>query len=1658
MFLGADKFRHQEYGAIKKCSKCHDKNLRYLTQLSAGGKQPVFLCGNGHIVFPEYDDQSPGTPYVLLEGNPLYDLPFEIEQGSHGTKNCGCCDGGAAYGCNLPNQIEVKFNNFLGVAAGATPIQAGINIYEYPNWGRFKNRYNVCDHNNITGGETPASSWSAQCDCISMAGPCVICPYEGQPNMPSAGDFSWSDNCNVSNNVVFWVPTDNNNPYDRCGNTYPDLSLCNNCDPNNMGGPECFEGVVRPYCHDCGTHKCSDFDAKYRFPCSPPDNNFSYSLSDTSTKVDPQTVLSAFISAGLALVDNVSTVGYGVGGACLGGGNNPTNAGIAAYAAGPYLVGLLPGIDSPDIGNSYGNIEAYYEELFDSFWSRSFLQPHCARKVTGSEDINVEDINNQRIILDRVDYNSSIFWDDSDRRSKEGVEYQAYIETPIIGQSGSDVEPELIALIISESGTGGQIAFQTYPVTFDTDNFIEDDTPPETKGNACKTKTRIKAFGYGVMYPFIDDPIWRTENSNLEGEDIGGGPAYNFPVFLPGKNYKVGDKIEFRFWQTLDNPPQPDPSAGEVYRTVVLATATITEVDGTGGILWYEFDGEPISGDCPCTKDKYCGWLSRACYPEEHPNTEDGIEGYCPRGEMCEGLVVEDCLLSLPVYTGSNCFPLSPSWDIGGYHGRSSCSGLAEDGIPATWDGQYIIPSKAPRYYYAWLPDPDCFFAYDNDFLEYMAFDEYFSFNGPFFNQDRDDFPGCSPLYKIYRNATTDNLDIKTRFKDYYVVGPPCRKTYIASDANTLFVKYDGGDGSIVNPPSTARTDDNYCRVYGFYQQKQYNCGVTYEGQYILRAQTTIGSCQPIIETIRIEFNRAEVKNDITISAPVHQDYLLPEFLPTPENGVVSAAWPYQQGKLNNWILYDPFSHIPDPRGNCAISAKVYYEQNGKIEYDCDNFWTTEDNGATWDANDYKEYYDGFNKRTAWRNTFEPICGYPWEYNCKKGGTNSDFVDPTPSCFIDENGEVVCEGIDETGNFTDPEQDPCNPYCMLSNSSANIVIKDIETDPGCLNGDLITANNRYFIMRCSPFQANYTSIIEIPGLERTDGCNERTSHIPGNNDFVVIFAFGDKSIVTPQIVDAKIQEYLLFWEQRYADLGLGWPGVAAILGNNEGQPFDRGLTNFYNTIFEIEGLGRVHVLPRLCEMADYFPPSNDINDCPFLSEWLDRMYNEGRNAVHEFGGKIKEIGIINPGDGYAFEVEERYPPSGVVQPKDIVLEINSISSSKRRKLETWSLDNYTLTHNGNGYSVGDTIPISFNDQDAIRGGVQYKSIPTIEVTEVDESGIITNSSILNSGEYYKWIKTGQHRAYPVSIIVNNYWESPKEGIIGIGRHAELRPVVGVDPTQDTYGKIIDIIIDESGIEYLPTGKYWFIDTYVGKLNIQHLVDPCRHEIGVGNPLSIQELLTVGNVSNTVYINSPSDNNGVPIKWKDKVKPWSTIITSGECPLELMNKTYEMCLLENVQLMPADCSSSDCSEILNVPTPFVEGFCEEGTVDWNSRQSVFCAGSFSALCNKATAFYGDRYKKTSFLSITSDYPLVAEGCNQLYGFPNIDFYNNGSTEWPGYSNSADQCYRSAEYSIVGNWYGGGDGAFGSQLPAAGQHKIYGFNGSPLTMSISGVYNL
>ena len=1649
MFLGSDNYKHFNNSFIKKCSACGDTSLRFLGMRGGWYFQPVWLCGQGHFVNPYYDPSAPSDPYVIYDTESMGDF--------------GCCD--ANHKCEIPSKIAVNFNGILGATGYRNP-EKHVLFPPCKYFGSAKPTYDnpILDESGQIPYDWPKYSWYADCGCVQAGGGCMGGAFNRPYCTPGVDENCFYTPCTQQSHISntcgldyykapykFWgalglfgsLSNPSNNKR-NCAGAPPDCTDVSEggigCNYNtgymtSIPNSPCNGSIQLLPCHNCGTLKCSEEDAKYRLPCTAPTNLFIYT------------------KPGYENLRGLKSLIYGIDHEIVFSmlyGDGPTQqADFVCYfqnfevkIRGQYNDGnILPCYPSGyDI-----SIPGTYLEIDDGEEIKNFEQPICLRSTSQMGNINTEDICDQTIILDRVSPNPGIIWEENDRPAIPNKSDQAYIvQSADINEMGSMVEPELVAIIISESGTGGQVAFQTWPVSFDTDELVDSINNTDNLINGfCKQKVRMKARGYGVMYPFFDDPIWHQENNlaidlnESNNLTLTGSPPYTFPIFLPGKNYKIGDKIHFKFWQTLNDPPQYDPAAGETYREVVMATATITEVDANGGIRWYEFDGEPISGDCPCTRDKYCGGLSRACYPDTHPKTDEcpgyfGITGCTFDGDV--NVLIEQYGCNPPAGTfgiysnGPDCYPLKHTWELGGYYGISSCSGLVEDGIPAYFDGEYGIPAKAPKYSYAWLPEPDCFLNNDPLFLEYLINND-----GSWRKGAKDEFPSCSPLVKVYEDYITQNYEVALRWPDMKYTGlPACRKTNSGIDVDTLFVAYSGGDGSVPSGTST-RTLDNYCRVYGFYQQKQYDCDISYKGQFILRSQnlSLAGgvSCDPIFGDIQINYSRKEIKTDITIAAPTNQDFILPEQLPIPESGMVSASFPFQQGSSLDWQRLTPNNNYPDPRNNCELNFSLGYEN---AFFDCDTRCEWQDDGQGWgswscSSGNYKEYLDTFNNRMAFRTNFRQSCGYPWESTCQTKGS-AEYSSPLPECYVQDN-EIICPEINDIA------KDNCKPFCMLDNTSAVVSISGIIPSDGCSNGTLLIGGQVSACISDNGASISYTSKIPLIDVPATSTCADQ-----GENDAILVFCFGLPSI-SLESVNSAINSYLAIWSSRYSQLGLDIPATNAFFPSAS-YPYDQNLEMFYSMLFAVEGVAKIKIDYSVCDAINVILA--DGQRCPYFSEYLYSLNGEAINLFDNQAGAIESIVVLNPGSGYAFEVEERYAPESILNTNEINISISSIPKNKKRKAETWTLSDYEFSHTGSGYLIGDTIPILFNDSDAIRDGIQYISNPTLEVTDVDNNGKILETKIINSGEYYKWIKTGQHRAYPITITVNNYWEHAN-GIQSLGRHASLRAVVGTDPTKDTYGRIIDVIVDQGGVEYMPNGKYWVIDTSVNGLQIDHLVDPCKYDMDALDPEILVDFNT--HARGYRYVAPPlSMNGGNVLKWSDKALSWQTVMSTDRCPSGLMSRDYRMALTESITLMPASCSSSEC----DIVSASYNAYAYPEGPPLPDTYTV---------CDRYTAFYAHRFPVENMDNpqligspdVTSASLLVSCGCDiRSSGVPCVAIGDNQiAFNHGGNANPNDTCSVSngTEYTIVGDWYPNN-----LNIPAH-VHRIYKMGGQDITMTVN-----
>lgn len=1698
----------------------------------------------------------------------------------------------------------------------------------------------------------------------------TIWPYR-IPAYPSAG---FGD--------TYWQLFRDDDTYSNYATAY-ECEICPCSDPDDY--PKCCKTKVYPSCFSLGTTKCQDEDSRYRIACSPPSDNFNVNMIDSSIR-NLYKYRHSGGGPGLSIkpifhseISNVSLWIYPNHpdvqkcGVAKAGFVKDYNDPVAGTLPCPSIGGeQVPCFSSPsqnawDVPQN-GNLAKWGATGVksirgeDLYRDNEFIQqPHCLRRVKNPDlhdqnvlyAVNTADVSNQTLILDRFyktteDNSYDTLWgniaqNNASEQSMINNKGDAgltdainnrFFPYPFIANSGSKVEPELVAVIISESGVGGQVAFATIPTSYDSDIFIDPvydghvatgKVPDFTNIGSCRFKQRITVHGYSVMYPFIDDPIWK------EGYSVGNDGYYNYPVILPGQGYKVGDKIEFRCWKTLldadDRGVEPNINESiwkEECLETIIATATITNVNQLGGILWYEFDEKDDSdnyllfvGNCPCDYDKCkepslinpitgepkctteiqldecIGCVSRNCYPSGHKKIDalpDGFPGFpaiactfqagatIPVDEECSYFVAGGCFAGggfynydftdpdgnsmegnvraycnqncsstfvpgannsiQPIVLNANscdslncycvgdefiqnhpignaspkvyitlqgdqaeewlaskeegdivngncecdkqplmndtdpfrqnyigphirvvqatagtifngdlkCFPLNRSWEFyESNYARCACSGepVTPELRPQLIQ-DYIRPPKRAQWKAEWLPNVNCFI---QNIPEYFSFDVLQQLNPNQMELDEnaeiDRFlsrhEACNPLKmdrfgKSYRfpkaNITSNN---------------PCRKF------------------DTFNPlPNGVSTPDNYCRAYGFYQQKQPSCEVSYRGQYIMRAAEKgynfynnhlNTDCEPIIENIEIKLTKKEAKFDVSVGAPYYQDYLIPENLPTPTVGsdgkleCTADAWnsPSLSG-TNNSRFFD--SGFFEPNRYSKILAEITSDsanasdilpvlkitQSRPVEQpawgpypDTDKltFTMPDIDGKDFDITDiYRSgVWDIPDPRSNCRTSVPELnCGQP----CNNPAYNPPIGLPasgTRHSFIND-----CQYPWEATDSNDH-------YCMFKNNSAEIVLDEIEECTYCLGTTMLTKNTSFAFIKSFPIKEAGVLLNVDPNdflvsVHYTDTRLVSTSQNI-NGDYVaeyIIFqgftnelSSGERNTMIQSFKDV-IDKYINVWLNR-TDIDPG---------DTDGQKLldifndDTHLSILFNMLFEgtsdqeISKLMRVDVY-KLKQILDFDRPDYSVPFPKFGPEGgspssleahvLELIVTEDRCRRSMTTGAIKSLKVNNPGSGYAFEIEERVPPSGIVQNiNDGTISVQTKVKDARRRLETYCLDSVEIIHNGTGYNVDDIISIQFNDTDFRRNQIYIKTEPTVKITEVNESGTITDWEIANSGEFYKYVGTGQHRAFPVAIVVNNYWNHLDNSSSEIGQHAKLRAVVGVDPSDTkTYGKIKRVAVEFGGINYMEPSTYWTIDTKMGTYNdkgelttgldIQHLVNNCKYNInGSGlnsdqidlyrafmlNPYYIpffSETLSLPEKMGSPddkfkynikhYLHTGADNNRDIITWADKAQHWSTVAFSGSCPFAsggLLDRTYSMALIEENLMYSMDrsaldqspiipivgnCSSSVCSEIIDPNHPACNTFNAYNPL----YPKFFQCGGY---CDTYTAYDAHRY--------------------------------------------------------------------------------------------------
>jgi hypothetical protein len=1095
----------------------------------------------------------------------------------------------------------------------------------------------------------------------------------------------------------------------------------------------------------------------------------------------------------------------------------------------------------------------------------------------------------------------------------------------------------------------------------------------------------------------------------------------------------------------------------------------------------------------------------------------------CPDNCSCDSNENCNCFREIPNglgetfiggWTGRSdfpyCWPLNNTWEFPQYpenYGLSACWGTPVDpGHRPYIDGHIVQPHKRPQYKYIWKPNPTAFIdAVDTIIPENLTSTPVR--NKAFINRLKDEFlsiEGCNPLMLDRFGKSYKFID-HTGEKEY--TGSPCRKT--------------NSDDPV--PPGVVRTLDDYCRVYGFYQQRKPSCNVIYRGQYIMRAAQKFGfgqnsdlpvtscnnppvyadghtwtDCEPVVGDITIELRQIESQFDLSFGAPYSQDILIPEQLPEPRLGpdgkyeVTADAWnlPSLTG-IDNTRFFDHGFY--EPNRYQTESVKVLPEnQLGETEQGEPPTTIVQSidpvfNMPDVDGQDYIGDEDN-----------EPIDFYfkdQWDLpdprsNCRPGVIGIECEDP---CLNPEYGTGV--GLPVSGIRNDLRSECPYPwekwgdnssntndidyFCMFANNSAEVVVAEIEDCEECIGTRIVRSD---YVLQSN--LSEYPSFFWYTDKELVSIIVDENYGFPIGEVSILFRCFGNFNQSDATISNAfrtALTEYKNFFNDYY---DVGPQNLLNLLFNDDHRSI------FWNMVFQgasndkLEKLTKVDIFLFTSGGGGSDPGGGyGGTSSSFLSGSIEKLFSEYRCDNYQRTGTIKSLNVQSGGSNYAFEIEERVPLTGVVQNiNDGLLTVDTAPKDAKRRRETYKISQVDIQHSGvgnNGYAVNDIITIKFNDKDYRRGKVFIKENPTVLITEVNDSGNITDWTIQNSGEFYKYVGTDEHRGFPIAMVLNNYWDHT-DGSQNFGRHAKLRPVIGVDKTDmKTYGKIKRVEIDFGGVDYVMPGKQWQIQTSTAEydsygnplrgLDIQHLVDPCKHKILSPEGLNARQVTEAigwqgGPLANvdTPAIQSfyqPADPakgiqesgdrfttsikhyvrtqpNGAPVKWTDKVEGWTNVIGSGLCPMDsgnLLDRTYKMALIEENQQwndMPhqGNCTTSECNNLIDYDGCFAD-------ISPNDPNVPDCS---NFKCPVFTSYDAHRYNiahtnipnGTVLYDVYASFPPYMMGCSEridmnytqakfyCYDISNID--SGGALEGKGFreyrhiNSSRDRC-SNAEYS-------------------------------------------
>lgn len=944
--------------------------------------------------------------------------------------------------------------------------------------------------------------------------------------------------------------------------------------------------------------------------------------------------------------------------------------------------------------------------------------------------------------------------------------------------------------------------------------------------------------------------------------------------------------------------------------------------------------GETESVDCECTTQSTIYLMGQSLYP---------VGPWDYRTDACN--------------PSGTCWPLVPTYDFPNKsenYAISACSGAPVAGyIRPSYVSNYVVPPKDSQYTAVWLPNPQAFIANADTYLGHELLDS---------QRDAliDDWlrlEPCNPVQidRYGRSYKWPTLPISSN--------KPCRK-------------FNPGQPL---PSGLEETLDDYCRAYGFYQQRQPSCNVLYQGQYILRAaqrssrqtgQPVVGncadnqrpgvgyppppgydlaSCDPVIADISISLTKLESQFDISVGAPYNQDFLLPELLPSGEIGPdgklesIIRSWQepskiytpeYAESGMHYYGFYEPnreaglaLKEVPPNN----YDSPVFIENPPLLIPDAFDYDVNQPSGKYIADPRTNCYPSGFPDCVNYRTE----CPYPWENNVPATSTTADF------------------------------------YCMFKNNSAEIVIDEIDGCVECRNENLMWNGEWKYNWGIGTYYSGINGRIPVSGPFRYTSEIILSESVDARNSIIFrAYTNSDRDptgSIPSDAVAAIIGQYLDVFQTRYSDEDLT---ITDIFEKDDNyQILSNMLFNGVNENPLLIGyqLSRLEIFNMTVDPAanPSFPP---IDSAVLLFE-------DDRCNAKERSGSIKSLKVNNGGEGYAFEIEERVAPSSIyltlagetLTGYEYTASLPKVDN-RRRKEKYEVADIVAIRDSGVPVNItiheNDIFTINFDDTDAVRDGIKIIEQPYARVTSIDGDNI--ELSLVDNGSFYKYIKTGKHAAFPVSMILNNYWDIPGDGQ-KFGSQARLSPVVGIDPSDPlTYGKIKRVLVEFGGYDYILPGVYWQIDTRTGTydsygdltqgLDLMHLANPSKFKISTPLGLDQYGITALGSWDGMGYFDVLNQqcyddqlNNYVPcesmfelpneispiypsqdgegkkyirstknylytsvanidnVRWENKAHSISSVIISGTCPVDasggLLNRTYPMALREEAYLWP-----------------------------------------------------------------------------------------------------------------------------------------------------------